>query len=89
VRDIFGRAFTLTVWTKEDGPRSDERLLLCEAVLNQHGKQVLEELLGVQKRQWGVADEEDYQIMTLVQDLDELVFDHHHYPDSDDEDDFG
>ena len=46
-------------------------------------------LLRVQKRRWGVADEEDCQIMTLVQDLDELVFDHHRYPDSDNEDDFG
>lgn len=50
---------------------------------------MLEELLGVRKRQWGVADEEDDQITTLVQDVDELVFDDVHYADSDDEDDFG
>jgi hypothetical protein len=96
VKDIFGRAFAVTVWTKEDDDLHllglsppGERLLLCEVVLNQYGKQVLEELLGVRKRHWGVADEEDDQIMTLVQDVDELVFDQYHYADSDDEDDFG
>ncbi|KAL9098144.1 MAG: hypothetical protein Q9163_006138 [Psora crenata] len=96
VKDIFGWAFAVTVWTKEDDDLHvlglsppGERLLLCEVVLNQYGKQVLEEILGVKERHWGMANEEDDQIRTLVQDVDELVFDQYHYSDSDDEDDFG
>jgi hypothetical protein len=73
VKDIFGLAFDVTVWTKEDNDLGvvglsppGERLLLCEEVLNQYGKQALEELLGLTERDWGAAAEEDDQIMTLV-----------------------
>ncbi|MCJ1385189.1 hypothetical protein MMC17_008310 [Xylographa soralifera] len=36
-----------------------------------------------------MADEEDDRIMRLVKDVDELIFDQYHWPDSDDEDDLG
>lgn len=36
-----------------------ERLFPCEAILEQYGRQVLEELLGVRNRDWGAAEEED------------------------------
>ena len=43
----------------------------------------------MRNREWGVAVEEENQIMELVEDVDELVFDQYHLADSDDEDDFG
>jgi hypothetical protein len=96
VKDIFGRAFAVAVWTKESDDLQvlglsppGERLLLCELVLIQYGRQVLEELLGVRERDWGVADDEDYQISELVEDVEVLVFDQYHWSDSDDEDDLG
>lgn len=96
VKDIFDGAFAVTVWTKEDDDLyvlglspPGERLLLCEVVFRQYGRRALEELLGVRNRGWGVAVEEDNQIMDLVEDVDELVLDQYHLADSDDEDDFG
>jgi Heterokaryon incompatibility protein (HET) len=96
VRDIFGHAFAVTAWTKEDDELHftgltppGERIHLCEVVLSQYGRQVLEELLGVRDRNWGVADDEDDELTKLVEDVDVLVFDQYHLADSDDEDDFG
>ncbi len=93
VKDIFGRAFSVTAWTKE---REDlqvlglrppgERLILCEAVLRQYGRRALEELLGVRNRDWEAAEDEDEQLMELVEDVGVLVFDQDHWADSDDED---
>jgi hypothetical protein len=42
----------------------------------------------MRKRHWEVADEEDDQIITLVQDVDKLVFDQYHYADSNNKNDF-
>lgn len=96
VKDIFGGAFAVTAWTNEaddldlrELEQPGERLMLCEAVLRQYGKQALEELLGVRKRDWGVAEDEDKQLTTLVEDVDVLMFDQYHWADSDDEDDLG
>ncbi|RYP09070.1 hypothetical protein DL764_001491 [Monosporascus ibericus] len=96
VKDIFGGAFSVTVWTKE---REDlqvlglrppgERLILCEVVLREYGRQVLEELLGVRERDWGEAHDEDEQLMELVEDIDVLAFDQYHQAGSDDEDELG
>lgn len=96
VKDIFGGAFAVTAWTKE---REDlqvlglrppgEQLILCETVFRQYGKQALEELLGVRNRDWGVAEDEDEQLMELVEGVDVLVFDQYHWADSDDEDELG
>jgi hypothetical protein len=96
VKDIFGSAFAVTVWTNEHedlevlglSPRG-ERILLCEVVLRQYGKRALEELLGVRKRDWGEADDDDEQLMGLVENIDVLVFDQYHWADSDDEDELG
>lgn len=43
----------------------------------------------MRQRDWGVADDDDDQIMKLVEDVEVLVFDQYHWADSDDEDDFG
>ena len=96
VKDIFGGAFAVTVWTKE---REDlqvvglrppgEQLILCEAVLGQYGKQALEELLGVRNRDWGAAEEEDEHLKWLVEICDVLAFDQYHWADSGDEDELG
>lgn len=96
VKEIFGRSFAVTVWTKERedlevlGLRQPgERLIHCEEVLRQYGKQVLEELLGVRSRNWAAAEDEDEQLMKLVEDIDDLVFEQYHWTDSDDEDELG
>lgn len=54
VKDVFDRAFAVSVWTKEVDDWDDvgfsppgERILLCQAVLKQYGRGALEELLGV------------------------------------------
>jgi hypothetical protein len=96
VKDIFGGAFCVVAWTKE----SDDlhvvgleppggRLHLCELIMEQYGREVLEELLGVRNRDWGAAEEEDEQLMGLVEDAGVLVFDQYHWADSADEDEFG
>jgi hypothetical protein len=96
VKDIFSGAFSVTVWTKEledlhflglEPP--GERLLLCEVVLREYGRQVLEELLGVRERDWGEAYSEDEQLMELVRDIDVLAFDQYHWTGCDDEDKLG
>ena len=96
VKDIFGGAFSVMVWTKEHedlqvlGLRQPgEHLLLCEVVSREYGKRVLEELLGVRERDWGATYDEDEQLMELVQDIGVLVFDQYHWADSDDEDELG
>lgn len=96
VKDIFGGAFSVTVWTKEHEDWGvlgltppGERLLLCEVVFRQYGKRALEELLGVQERNWGEADDQDEQLMELVNDIDVLTFNQYHWADSDDEDELG
>lgn len=94
VKDIFGGAFSVTVWTKEHDEalslhRSGEQLTLCEVVLREYGREALEELLGVRDRNWGAAEDEDEQLRELVEDVDVLVFDQYHWADSDDEDDYG
>lgn len=49
---------------------------------------MLEELLGVQERDWR-EKKESYQLQKLVQDIDVLVFNQYYWANSDDEDDFG
>ena len=96
VKKIFGEAFSVTAWTKERHDlevlglsRPGEHLTLCETVLRQYGKKVLEELLGVRTRDWRAEDDEDEKLMELVEDVDVLTFDQYHWADSDDEDEFG
>ncbi|KAI5864418.1 heterokaryon incompatibility protein-domain-containing protein [Durotheca rogersii] len=96
MKDIFGGAFAVTVWTKQQEDLQvlglsppGEQLLLCEVVLREYGRRALEELLGVQERDWGEANDEDERLMDLVEDTDVLVFNQYHWADSDDEDEFG
>jgi hypothetical protein len=96
VKDIFGGAFSVTVWTKEYEDlqvlglcKPGERLLLCEVALREYGKRVLEELLGDRECDWGAIYSEDEQLMELVQDIGVLVFGQYYWADSDDEDELG
>ncbi|KAH8598525.1 hypothetical protein B0O99DRAFT_615310 [Bisporella sp. PMI_857] len=97
MKDIFGGAFSVTVWTKE---REDletlslyasrgEGLTRCEVFLRGYGRLALGELLGIRDRDWGIAEDEDEQFMQLVEDADVLVFDQFYLADSDDEDELG
>lgn len=82
IKDIFGGAFSVTVWTKNDDDlggitglqQLGERLTFCEVVHKKYGKRVLEEVLGARKRDWGVSEDEDCELRTLVRDVDVLVF---------------
>ncbi|KAI3393045.1 hypothetical protein diail_4784 [Diaporthe ilicicola] len=96
VKDIFGEAFSVRVWTKDRDDlqvlgleQPGEWLRLCEHVLREHGKQVLEELLGIREREWGAAESEDEQLRRLVEDIEFLVFDDQYWADSDEEDELG
>lgn len=96
MKNIFGEAFSVTAWTKERDDlqvlglsRPGEHLTLCETVLRQYGRKVLEELLGVRMRDWRAEDDEDEKLMELVEDVDVLTFDQYHWADSDDEDEVG
>lgn len=92
VKDIFGGAFSVTVWTKERENLEvlgltppGKRLLLCEVVLRQYWKRALEELLGVRERDWGEANDQDEQLTELVNNIDILTFNQYHWVNSDDE----
>ncbi|KFY50794.1 hypothetical protein V495_00091 [Pseudogymnoascus sp. VKM F-4514 (FW-929)] len=96
VKDIFGRAFSVIAWTNEHEDlkvlglhKPGERLVLCEVIFRKYGRRALEELLGARDRSWGAAEDEDEQLKELVEDVDELVFDHYYYADSDDDDELG
>ncbi|KFY98646.1 hypothetical protein V500_01585 [Pseudogymnoascus sp. VKM F-4518 (FW-2643)] len=96
VKDIFGGAFSVIAWTKEHEDlkvlglrKPGERLVLCEVIFRKYGRRALEELLGARDRSWGAAEDEDEQLMELVEDVDELVFDQYYYADSDDDDKLG
>jgi len=63
VKDIFGNFLSVTAWTKERedsqtlGLQSpEERLMLCEVIMKEFGRQILKELLGVRSRHWGAAE---------------------------------
>ncbi|KAK4171112.1 heterokaryon incompatibility protein-domain-containing protein [Triangularia setosa] len=98
VRDIFGGAFSVMAWTKEQRDleflglgQPGEHLELCNVVFKLYGKRALEEILGVKERGWGVDDEQYEEVMGLVRihNVDVLVFDQFYWEDSDDSDDFG
>ncbi|OQD74979.1 hypothetical protein PENANT_c165G02257 [Penicillium antarcticum] len=83
VKGIISGASSVTIWINEnDDFRGHglqppvERLLLYDMKL--YGRQVLEELLGVRDRNWGRAVAEDEQVMEVVEDTDDLVFDQCH-----------
>ncbi|KAK0647075.1 heterokaryon incompatibility protein-domain-containing protein [Cercophora newfieldiana] len=97
VREIFGTAFSVTVWTKEESDlwvtglsEPGEMLLLCEIMMRMYGMRVLEELLGVRERDWGANETEDGEVMAMVQDVEVLVFDQVYWAgESDEEDELG
>ena len=96
LRDIFGGSFSVTAWTttSEDMLHSEvkqpgEWLFLCEVIMVQYGRQVLEELLGVREREWGAVEDEDDELDNILGDIGVLVFDQYHWADFDDEDLYG
>lgn len=97
-RDIFSSSWSVTAWTKthEDVDFSTsgiqqpgEYLAICEAILANYERTVLEEALGVRDRNWGEKEEEDLMLQELIRRLDVLSFGQSPWYDSDGSDDWG
>ncbi|KAH9883472.1 heterokaryon incompatibility protein-domain-containing protein [Xylariomycetidae sp. FL2044] len=91
IKNIFGKAYSVAIWTKENDDlhftglsEPGDRLDFCEDVLGKYGKRVLEELLGLQQRDWGAEEDEDYALQMLAGDLHERTFDDSSWVGSDD-----
>ncbi len=92
VRDIFAGAFSVTAWTttREDilhaeVKQSGEWLFLCEVIMVQYGREVLEELLGVRERNWGEMEDQDAELKNILGEIGVLMFDRYHWAESRDE----